>query len=102
MRSIPFLVAAVLTLVGSAASARLIGVDWEGDVWTIDENDGEGIRVGPSGVVEMNSAAVSPEGEVVSVAFSGRFASPRPSQLVTIDPRSGLASTGAVLDPDAD
>jgi len=90
-----------LLAVSDQASARLIGVDWNGDVWSINERTGEGVLVGPSGAREMNSAAVDADHIVWSTAYNGRssFGYLEPTQLVTIDAITGSAILGPVLDP---
>jgi WD40 repeat protein len=77
------MVALVVTVFPSTAAAMLIGVEWDGDVYAIDDTTGFGSLLGHSGYYFLNSAASDSSGTIY--AATGRT-------IIRIDPLTGAGT----------
>ena len=73
----------IFLVVPSSSFATAIGVNWSGDVYTIDETTGSGSFLGASGFTGLNSAAVDSTGDVFSSTGNS---------LITIDATTGIGT----------
>lgn len=92
--STPAIIAATLTIATAAAPSHadeLYAVNWFGDSYSIDSNDGSGVFLASSGYANLNSMAKSAGGRYLT--FSG-------ADIIELDPLTGagvFTSTTALL-----
>lgn len=77
------------------ASATIIGIDFDGNVVSIDEATGAGGGIGPSGFSTTNSMARDSTGTIYTAHTA--IAGAAMGQLVTIDPGTGAGTGGALF-----
>ena len=79
-----------LLLPTTVSAQNLIGVEWDGDVWSIDAATGDGTMIGQTGYTNAslqghNSMAIDAAG-TIWVTFSR----PSTTELFQIDPNTGV------------
>lgn len=90
----------VIAFTGSPLHADLLGVDWIGQAWRIDQCTGESVLIGPTGFTGHNSLARDNEGTffttgTIEIGISADQC------LLTINPDTGEATEVALLNLDA-
>jgi WD40 repeat protein len=91
MRNLLRAITAAVVLGSPVAShSTILGIDWDGNVFTIDETTGGGSLVGSSGYIQTNAMARDSAGTFYSEGESG-------SALITIDPSTGAGTLASPL-----
>ncbi len=80
------------TFGSTPVSATIYGVSWTGDFYAVDETDGSGTRIGPTGFLNLNAMVSDAAGKLYS--YRGT--------LVTVDPLSGIGTAGPRVTPTLD
>ncbi len=71
----------------------MLGVTWDGRVYSLDSSNGTGVLIGPSGTNRLNSMAKDSSGTFYTVG------GPQDNILYTVDPNTGQATRVATLRP---
>jgi WD40 repeat protein len=83
-------VATIALAMPVAGHSAIIGIEWNGDVFAIDETTGGGALVGSSGYIQTNALARNSTGTLYSEGDTS-------SALITIDPVTGAGTLASPL-----
>jgi hypothetical protein len=83
-------IATAALVVPVASHSAIIGIEWDGEVFTIDETTGGGSLVGSSGYIQTNAMARNSAGTLYSEGDTS-------SALITIDPSTGAGTLATPL-----
>lgn len=89
------LAALVTATIATDARATIIGIDFAGNVVSINEATGAGVGIGASGFFTTNSMARDSGGTIYTA--HNNIASAAAGQLITINPVTGAGTGGAVF-----
>ena len=92
---IPILIALVaLAAAPGSVQAEIASISWLGDVYSIDETNGTGFKLGPSGFSGTNALARDGSGTLYSMDWIPRSSF---SRLVKLDPTTGAGTVVALV-----